>query len=82
MQLDLFTAVLEDLAADADRVNACLEATMEEDGQIAVERYVLPVPAQPGQACNNSRRRQIRADALRNFSGKADGLAKGWMRMD
>jgi hypothetical protein len=45
LQLELFGAVLDDLAFDPDLVNVCLEAGFSETdpGEIEIVRYVLPV---------------------------------------
>jgi predicted nuclease of predicted toxin-antitoxin system len=43
MQLDLFSAALDAIEAEGDLVNVGLEATLLETGEIAVERYDLPI---------------------------------------
>ncbi|KAA0675829.1 DUF5615 family PIN-like protein [Roseomonas genomospecies 6] len=45
LQIELFEAVLDELAADADLINAALEVSLErwEDDELLVERYPIPM---------------------------------------
>jgi len=47
MQLDLFDAALDAIAAEGDLVNIGLEATLLETGEIDIERYGLPEEPAP-----------------------------------